>query len=97
MESGKHDELPWIFHGKSCHSQFFWKIYEGDPLSPPEGEADQGENPLDPLIFLLFLERISHHPSNVSYSQDRKKFYKNLPAPPCLGEALRRGNLNIVG
>jgi hypothetical protein len=25
--------------------------YEGDPLSPPEGEASQGEHPLDPLRF----------------------------------------------
>ena len=23
--------------------------YEGDPLSPPKGEATQGEHPLDPL------------------------------------------------
>jgi hypothetical protein len=24
---------------------------ENDPLSPPEGEATQGEHPLDPLFF----------------------------------------------
>jgi hypothetical protein len=44
MDSGKHDELPWVFHGKSYHSQFFWKNYESDPLTPPEGEAAQGEH-----------------------------------------------------
>jgi hypothetical protein len=26
------------------------KKYEGDPLSPPEGEATQGVYPLDPLL-----------------------------------------------
>jgi hypothetical protein len=25
--------------------------YEGDPLSPPKGEAAQGEHPLDPPLF----------------------------------------------
>jgi len=30
-------------------------IYEDDPLTPPEGEAPQGEKPLDSFIFLLFL------------------------------------------
>jgi hypothetical protein len=30
------------------------KTYEGDPHAPPEGEADQGENPLDPLSFFCF-------------------------------------------
>jgi hypothetical protein len=34
---------------------------EGDPLSPPEGEATQGEHPLDPFsLFLPSLKRISH-------------------------------------
>jgi hypothetical protein len=50
----------------------FWYLYESDPLSPPEGEAPQGEHPLDPLFLGNFI---------------------NLPAPPCLEEALRRGTL----
>ena len=29
----------------------FFRGYEGNPLSPPEGEAAQGEHPLDPLSF----------------------------------------------
>jgi hypothetical protein len=28
---------------------FFKRCYEGDLLSPPMGEADQGEYPLDPF------------------------------------------------
>jgi hypothetical protein len=59
MDSGKHDELPWVFHGKSYHSQFFWKNYESDPLSPQRGRQRKGSTPLNPLIFLLFPERIS--------------------------------------
>jgi hypothetical protein len=31
----------------------FYRICEGDPLSPPEGEADQAEHPLDPHPFLI--------------------------------------------
>jgi hypothetical protein len=31
------------------------KIYEGDPLSPPEGEAAQAVYPLDPLSIWLTL------------------------------------------
>jgi hypothetical protein len=27
--------------------------FESDPLSPPEGEASQGENPLDPLHYFF--------------------------------------------
>ena len=63
---------------------FFRITYEGDPLSPPEGEADQGENPLDPLIIspvsgeFKFLEA---HPSRClrggrssTHSKDLKKF-----------------------
>jgi hypothetical protein len=30
---------------------YFKRGYEGDPLSPPDGEATQGEHPLDPLYF----------------------------------------------
>jgi len=36
---------------------------EGDPLSPPEVEAAQGEHPLDPFsLFLPSLKRISRQP-----------------------------------
>jgi hypothetical protein len=36
---------------------------EGDPLSPPEGEAAQGELPLDLFsLFLPSLKRISRQP-----------------------------------
>jgi hypothetical protein len=32
---------------------------ENDPLSPPEGEAAQGEHPLDPLLFFrIYFNRI---------------------------------------
>jgi len=30
-------------------------MYEGDPLSPSEGEAAQGEHPLDPLSVAIIL------------------------------------------
>jgi hypothetical protein len=44
-----------------CDSgKIFWRSilrYEGDPLSPPVGEAAQGEHPLDPLsTFPVFPE-----------------------------------------
>jgi hypothetical protein len=45
------------FHGKSCHTPFFKKCYEGDPLSPPEGEAACGGYPLDPRLHLSRLSR----------------------------------------
>jgi len=32
---------------------------ENDPLSPPEGEAAQGEHPLDPLFFLGYISTLS--------------------------------------
>jgi hypothetical protein len=39
------------------------KGYEGDPLSPPEGEAAQGEHLLTPsLYFSRFKKRISRQP-----------------------------------
>jgi len=34
--------------------------YERDPLSPPEGEAAQGENPLTPAIALIFMDGAAH-------------------------------------
>jgi hypothetical protein len=34
----------------SCDSVYSFSNYECDPLSPPKGEATQGERPLDPLI-----------------------------------------------
>ena len=38
----------------SCDWVIFFDNYESDPLSPPEGEATQGERPLDPPAeFLL--------------------------------------------
>jgi hypothetical protein len=43
--------------------QFFKRGYEGDPLSPPEGEAACGEHPLDPISpSLPSLKRISRQP-----------------------------------
>jgi hypothetical protein len=42
----------------------FLRNYEGDPLSPPEGEAAQGEHPLDPLLlfpFFSFVEILDYH------------------------------------
>jgi hypothetical protein len=32
---------------------------ENDPLSPPEGEAAQGEHPLDPLFFSGYISTLS--------------------------------------
>jgi hypothetical protein len=32
---------------------------EKDPLSPPEGEAAQGEHPLDPLFFSGYISTLS--------------------------------------
>jgi hypothetical protein len=45
---------------RSCPLTYFmilkrgFEDCEGDPLSPPEGEATQGEHPLDPLNFFRF-------------------------------------------
>ena len=45
-----------------------WKDCEGDPLSPPEGEAAHGELPLDAIsTYLLSLKRISHQLPEVYY------------------------------
>jgi hypothetical protein len=33
------------------HSEILCGSYEGNPLSPPKGEAACGEHPLDPLFF----------------------------------------------
>ena len=33
---------------------------EGDPLSPPEGEATQGEHPLDPLHFRGYINLLKN-------------------------------------
>jgi len=38
----------------SCHSKILCGSYEGDPLSPPQGEAACGEHPLDPPPFLEY-------------------------------------------
>jgi hypothetical protein len=47
----KKDGLFWICR-KPDFVQLFvdLKKYDGDPLSPPEGEAAQGVYPLDPLL-----------------------------------------------
>ena len=58
---------------KSCHTPFFWKGYEGDPLSPPEGEAAQGEHPLDPFS-PVFKENFS------STSRGPSHFFMNASA-----------------
>ena len=43
----------------SLYSLFPCGSSERDPLSPPEGEATQGEQPLDPLIFGGFPMKIT--------------------------------------
>jgi hypothetical protein len=59
---------------KSCYSPFFLKGYEGDPLSPQEGEAPQGEHPLDPIFtFFPYLKRISRQPP-----EGHRSFYECL-------------------
>jgi hypothetical protein len=50
------------FHGKSSfsgNSLILCGSQEGDPLSPPEGEAIQGEHPLTPTFVKVF-----HQPSD---------------------------------
>jgi len=39
----------------SCHQVTFCGSYEGDPLSPPKGEATHGEHPLDPPLPRIFI------------------------------------------
>jgi hypothetical protein len=43
-----------LFHsvaaGKTYPTPQIFPIYEGDPLSPPEGEAAQGVRPFDPHV-----------------------------------------------
>jgi hypothetical protein len=59
---------------KSCHSSFFWIGYEGDPFSPPEGEAAQGEHLLDPFSTSLpSLKRVSRQPP-----EGHRTFYECL-------------------
>jgi hypothetical protein len=38
----------------SYNPVIFFGIYESDPISPPEGEAMQGERPFDPLFLVEF-------------------------------------------
>ena len=52
----------------------FKKGYEGDPLSPPEEEADQGEHPLDPPISPVSQENFSSTSDKLSH------FFKVAPA-----------------
>jgi hypothetical protein len=40
----------------SCDSVIFFGNYEGDPLSPPEGEAAQGEYRLDPALSIILAD-----------------------------------------
>ncbi len=42
----------------SSDSLLFPDYFEGDPLSPPEGDATQGEYPLDPLLFRGFQQSL---------------------------------------
>jgi len=37
-----------MYSGKILSRSLEGRYYDGDPLSPPEGEASQGEHPLDP-------------------------------------------------
>jgi len=48
------------------------KGYEGDPLSPPEGEAAQGEHPLDPFLYIspVSKESFSSTSRGLSYFND---------------------------
>ena len=39
----------------SCHQVNLCGSYEGNPLSPPKGEATQGEHPLDPHFRGIFI------------------------------------------
>ena len=42
-----------------CNSLILCGSLEGDPLSPPEGEAAQGEHPLVPLFFKEYFSTLS--------------------------------------
>jgi hypothetical protein len=71
---------------------FFGKTMRVTPSLPRGGGSARGAHPLTPLSFSCFWREFLVHPSNELY-QYPKKIYKNLPAPPCLGEALKLGNL----
>jgi hypothetical protein len=50
------------FHEKSsffCNSLILCGSLEGNPLSPPEGEAACGGHPLDPLFFKEYFSTLS--------------------------------------
>jgi len=48
---------------KSYKTPKIFLIYEGDPLSPPEGEATQGVRPLDPRDPLVKLKCSNNIPA----------------------------------
>ena len=62
-------------HGVFLGYGFLFKLYfsdhllilccgeEGDPLSPPAGEASQGEHPLDPRFFGVFINLLRDYPN----------------------------------
>jgi hypothetical protein len=88
---------------KPYHCSFFThllKSNEGDPLSPPVGEAPQGVDPLTPP----HLRVKTHKKFQAVIIRVRVIFWYvlapvkilKLPAPPCLGEALRRVVLIII-
>ena len=76
--------LIFLLGGNPVTLYSFKKGYEGDPLSPPEREADQGEHPLVPPISPVS-QRISRQPL-ISYriflSLPRRRGQKQrLPLP----------------
>jgi len=93
---------------KKSFTVYFFNLKEGvgDPLSPPEGEAAQGAYPLDPFsspsFYLLpFLENpVTFIVIIIAKLMLRRirttELSEDLYAPPCLGEALRRGTLVII-
>ena len=46
----RHWHIPQLLLAKTLSDAQIFPIYEGDPLSPPEGEAAQGVRPFDPHV-----------------------------------------------
>jgi hypothetical protein len=58
-----------IFIGNPATFHSFKKGYEGDPFSPPEGEAAQGDYPPDPFLYIspILKESFSSTSTGLSY------------------------------
>jgi hypothetical protein len=70
---------------------------ENDPLSPPEGEAAQGEHPLDPLFFLGYISTLSGVIAIGGMPERRGRKHEKLEPPRaivCFYEDFNRTNFS---